>query len=122
MLFRSKIWEDVLGGHDRFVRVLPSQAANSFVSKQILGFRDAAKHADALAIAPYITMCISPRGKLTDATVAGWTVEQVLDHAEQQALPQSIKWIQEQKKVADQYGLRVVAYEAGQHLVCVGGG
>jgi hypothetical protein len=117
-----KIWEDVFGGHDRFVRVLPSQAANSFVSKQILGFRDAAKHADALAIAPYITMCISPRGKLTDATVAGWTVEQVLDHAEQQALPQSIKWIQEQKKVADQYGLRVVAYEAGQHLVGVGGG
>ncbi len=117
-----KIWEEVFGGHERFVRVLPSQAANSHVSKQILGFRGAAQHADALAIAPYITMCISPRGQLTDATVAGWTVEQVLDHAKQHALPQSLKWMQEQKKVADQYGLRLIAYEAGQHLVGVGGG
>jgi hypothetical protein len=117
-----KIWEDVFGGHERLVRVLASQAANSYVSKQILGFRDAAKHADALAIAPYITMCIGPRSKPDAATVASWTVEQVLDHAETHAQPQSIKWIQEQKKVADQYGLRVVAYEAGQHLVGVGGG
>ena len=28
-----KIWEDVFGGHDRLVRVLPSQGANSYVSK-----------------------------------------------------------------------------------------
>ncbi len=117
-----KIWEDVFGGHDRFVRVLPSQGANSHVSKQILGFRDAAKHADALAIAPYITLCIGPRSKPDAATVAGWSVEQVLDHAGTHALPESIKWIQEQKKVADQYGLQLVAYEAGQHLVGVGGG
>ena len=116
-----KIWEDVFGGHDRFVRVLPTQGANSYVSKQILGFRDAAKHADALAIAPYITMCIGPRSKPDTATVAGWTVEQVLDHAETHALPQSIQWIQEQKKVADEFGLQLVAYEAGQHLVGVGG-
>ena len=117
-----KIWEDVFGGHDRFVRVLPSQGANSYVSKQILGFRNAAKHADALAIAPYITMCIGPRSKPDATTVAGWAVEQVLDHAEAHALPQSITWMQEQKKVADEFGLQLVAYEAGQHLVGVGGG
>lgn len=117
-----KIWEEVFGGHDRLVRVLASQAANSHVSKQILGFGDAAKHADALAIAPYITMCIGPRSKPDMKTVAGWTVEQVLDHAENQALATCTRWMQEQKKAADQFGVKLVAYEAGQHLVGVGGG
>jgi len=112
-----KIWEDVFGGHDRLVRVLASQGANSYVSKQILGFNDAAKHADALAIAPYITMCIGSRSKPDTKTVAGWTVEQVLDHAENRAFPESVRWMQEQKKVADQFGVKLLAYEAGQHLV-----
>ena len=44
-----QIWEDVFGGHERFVRVLPTQSGNTGVSEGILGFRDAAKHADALA-------------------------------------------------------------------------
>lgn len=117
-----KIWEEVFGGHDRLIRVLPSQGANSYVSKQILGFGDAAKHADALAVAPYITMCIGPRSKPDVKTVAGWTVEQVLDHAENHAFAECTRWMQDQKKVADQYGLKLVAYEAGQHLVGVGDG
>lgn len=81
---------------------------------------------DALAIAPYMTMCIP--GQSTDskrpdaAAVASWTVDQVLDYAEQTALPESIGWITGQKKVADKYGLKLIAYEAGQHLVGVTGG
>jgi hypothetical protein len=31
------------------------------------------------------------------------------------------EWMREQKKVADKYGLLLVAYEGGQHLVGVGG-
>ena len=117
-----KIWEQVFDGRDRLVRVLPSQAASSNVSRQILGFRDAARHADALAIAPYISMSIGPRSKPELATVAGWTVEQVLEHAETHALEQCTRWMQEQKKTADGFGLKLIAYEAGQHLVGVGGG
>jgi hypothetical protein len=49
-----KIWEEVFGGHERFVRVLPSQSGVTSVSGGVLGFRDAAKHADALATAPYM--------------------------------------------------------------------
>jgi hypothetical protein len=33
-----------------------------------------------------------------------------------------VGWMQTQKKVADKYGLKLVCYEAGQHLVGVGGG
>jgi hypothetical protein len=41
---------------------------------------------------------------------------------ETKALPESIKWIAGQKKIADKYGLKLVCYEAGQHMVGVGGG
>lgn len=79
-------------------------------------------NADALAIAPYVTMCIGPKTKPDAATVAAWTVEQVLDHAETKALPEAVGWIRTQKEIAAKYGLQLIAYEAGQHLVGVGGG
>ncbi len=118
-----KIWEEAFGGTPRLVRVLPSQAANAYVSKQIVGWKDAAKYADALAIAPYISLNIPAQGKrLTAAEVASWTVERLLDHAETNSLPECIRWMEENRKVAQQHGLRLVCYEAGQHFVGVQGG
>ncbi|MCY3024302.1 MAG: hypothetical protein NTW87_35445 [Planctomycetota bacterium] len=122
-----KLWEEVFGGKERLVRVIAWQAAGGeyWSDKMVLSFKDAGKNADALAIAPYITMCIPQKGGkggLDAETVAGWTVEQVLEHAETKALPECIAWMKTQKKVADKYGLRLLAYEGGQHLVGVGGG
>lgn len=117
-----KIWESVFGGRDRLLRVLPSQAANSYVSEQILSFENASQHADVLAIAPYISMNIPPNGaRLSAEVVARWKVDQVLDYCEEKALPEAINWIAANKKVADQHGLKLVCYEAGQHLVGIGG-
>jgi len=115
-----KIWEETLG-RERIVRVLPSQAANSYVSQRVVEFQDAYRHADALAIAPYITCNVSPNGKPSADEVEKWTVDQALDYMERQALPESIRWIKEQKQVADKHGLRLVAYEGGQHMVGVAG-
>ncbi len=117
-----KIWEQVFGGADRLIRVLPSQAANPYVSERIVEWQDAFKHADALAIAPYISFNISPTGKPSADEVAGWTVDQVMDYLEKKSLPQSIEWITKSKAVADKYGLKLVTYEGGQHAVGVGGG
>ena len=101
------IWEEEFGGRDRLVRVLPSQAANSYVSQQVLGWNDAGRHADVLAIAPYISMNIPERGdRLTASEVATWSPDEFLDYVEANALPQCIDWMKENKAVADQYGLR----------------
>jgi len=117
-----RIWEEVFGGTQRLVRVLPSQAANPYVSERIVEFQDAYKHADALAIAPYISCNVRREGgKVNAATVEKWTVDQALGYMENTALPQSITWIQGSKKVADEYGLKLVAYEGGQHMVGVHG-
>jgi len=118
-----KIWEEVFGGRTRLVRVLATQAAVPYISERILEFQDAYKQADALAVAPYITCNVPPKGKgLTTAEVEKWTVEQALDHLQQKSLPESIRWIQGQKKVADKFGVKLIAYEGGQHMVGVGGG
>ena len=115
------IWEQVFG-RERLVRVIASQAANPYVSRAKLAFQDAYKQCDALAIAPYVTLNISPTSDPNADTVAAWTVDQVLDYLEQQSLPRSVEWITASKAVADEYGLRLITYEAGQHAVGVGGG
>lgn len=113
-----KIWEEVFGGHERFVRVLPTQSGNTGVSEGILSFRDAARHADALAVAPYMPYSIG-RGKNADLGVQmrDWTVDQMLDHFEQTAFQDALGRMAKDKAVADKYGLKLVAYEAGQHMV-----
>jgi len=113
-----KIWEDVFGGHGRFVRVLPSQAGNTGVSEGVLGFRDAARHADALAVAPYMPYSIG-RGKTADlgAQMRDWTVDQMLDHFEQTAFTDSLNRMRKDKLVAEKYGVKLIAYEGGQHMV-----
>jgi len=119
------IWERVFGGHSRLVRVIAWQAASGayWTDNMLLAQADTARHCDALAIAPYISFMPSPENKaLRSDEVAKWTVDQVLDRVETNALPQSIGWMKTQKAVADKYGLKLVCYEAGQHLVGVGGG
>jgi hypothetical protein len=117
-----RIWENVFGSRDRLVRVIAWQAAGGeyWSDKMLLANSDAGKNCDALAIAPYITMCIGPETKPPSGEVSKWSPDQVFAHIETKALPESIKWIRTQKKVADKYGLKLITYEAGQHLVGVG--
>jgi hypothetical protein len=114
------IWQENFG-RERLIRVLPSQAANSYVSEQILGWENVGREADVLSIAPYISMNIRSDGEHpTAADITGWSAEMFLDHVEQHALPQTVDWIRRNKAVADQYGLKLTCYEAGQHFVGVG--
>jgi hypothetical protein len=112
-----RIWEDVFGGNSRLVRVLPSQAANTFASESVLKFRHAGDHADVLAIAPYFMLMPNSTEQPVAKEVAGWSLDKLFDHLEQTRLPEAIGWMRASKAVADRYGLRLVAYEGGQHLV-----
>src|SRR5436190_15926196 len=40
-----------------------------------------------------------------------------MDYVEKRSLPQAAGWMRAQKKAAAERGLRLLAYEAGQHLV-----
>jgi len=109
-----QIWESVFGGTDRLVRVLAAQSANPWTSQQVMDFEEAYQHADVLGIAPYFGNALGePK---TQNEVARMTVEQVLDKCAEYIATNS-KTIAEQAHSAKQRGLRLVAYEAGQHLV-----
>ena len=120
-----RIWEQVFGGTERLVRVIASQC-NPYVSERKLEFQDAYKHCDAIAIAPYFHLNVPKQSRKPTrpdaAAVAAWPLGKLLDHVEGVCLPRAIKAIQAHKKLADKYGLKLMAYEAGQHLVGVGGG
>jgi hypothetical protein len=113
-----KIWEEVFGGHERFVRVLPSQSGVGSVSEGVLGFRDAAKRADALATAPYMGYSIG-RGKTANLgeQMKDWSADQMLDHFEKTGFADSLQRMAKDKAVADKYGVKLIAYEGGQHMV-----
>ena len=119
-----KIWEEVFRGHERLVRVLAWQSGNTWwMERIVLPYQDAYQHADALAIAPYIALNVPLEGKnLTAEEVSKWNVEQSLDYLETHSLPEAIRAIQSTEEVARKYGLKLLAYEGGQHMVGVGGG
>jgi len=113
-----RIWEDVFGGPDRLVRVLAAQSANPWTSEQVMDFEEAYKHADVLGIAPYFGNALGdPK---TQDEVAQMTVEQVLDKCAEY-IAEGNKTVAEQARAAKERGLRLVTYEAGQHLVGHGG-
>ncbi len=113
-----KLIDQVYAGQAGVVKVLASHAANAYASEIMLSFEKTAQFADVLAIAPYVSFNVTP-----DAVdkISKWNLEQLFDYLTKTSLPESAKWIQDSKKVADKYGLGLVAYEAGQHLVGVGG-
>ncbi len=119
-----RIWEEAFGGRQRLVRVLAWQSGNTWWMENILfPYRDACKNVDAIAIAPYIGMNVPEEGSgLTAEQAAKWNLDKVLDYLETESLPEAIRAIQLTKTVADRYGLVLLAYEGGQHMVGVGGG
>jgi hypothetical protein len=112
------IWEGVFGGRDRLVRVLASHAANPWASEQIVVWQGAAKHADALGIAPYFGHELGDP-KSADANAA-LTPEKAIERL-RAALPRNREMLFKQAKVARDAGLTLVAYEGGQHLAGHGG-
>ena len=113
-----KIWESVFDGSDRLVRVLATQSANPWTSEQVMDFEDAYKHADALGIAPYFGNALgNPK---TQDEVTQMSVDEVLDKCTE-FIAKGNETIAQQARLAKQRGLRLVAYEAGQHLVGHGG-
>jgi hypothetical protein len=113
-----KLWEKVFGGPKRLVRVLAAQNANPWTSQQVMDFEAAYKHADVLGIAPYFGHALG-NPKNQDKTVK-MSVDEVLD-ACKGYIEKNNKTIAKQAEQAAERGLRLIAYEGGQHLVGHGG-
>ncbi len=113
-----KIWEQVFGSTQRLVRVLSTQAANSWSTTTVLDWKDAKLKTDAVAIAPYF--CGGAGSGDVSATLA-MTVDQLLDHCAKEITTTTKGWMEAQQAVISARGLPMIAYEGGQHLVGVVG-
>ncbi len=109
-----KIWEDVFDDETRLVRTLGSWASNQNMSSQILSFEDAYKHTDAIAIGPYVSA--HPKA-LRKARTVDDVFKLMMDKTSKWGMQSIIRYINNQAKVANSYGVDLVAYEGGQHLV-----
>lgn len=116
-----RIWEEVYGGHGRFVRVVQTQAANMPVTKRIFTDPELAKHIDALAVGPYIAMNINDtagKDTPTKEAFASMTIEEIFKHLNEVMLPNNVfpTRIKANYDFAKGLGLPLIAYEGGQSL------
>ncbi len=109
-----KIWEKAFGGTDQLVRVLGSWASNQNMSSQILAYNDAYKHTDAIAIGPYVSA--HPK-ILRKANSVDDIFKAMMDKTSKWGMQSILSYINKQQKVASSFGVDLIAYEGGQHLV-----
>lgn len=108
------LWEKAFKGNNRLVRVLGGMTTNLPMSHMILGYKDAYKKVDALAIAPYFHASQKAQKRIN-------SVDEVFDLLRSTKNPYSVtntlKMVKQQNQIAAQYGTDLIAYEGGQHLV-----
>lgn len=115
-----RIWEDVFAEQkDRVIGVFAAQSANPRTSVTVLGWEDAAPHADVLAIAPYFGHDLGDPSRTTD--VSTWSLDRLFEALRAEVAGENRKMITRQAQVAREFGVKLVAYEGGQHLVGFGG-
>ncbi len=109
-----RLWEQAFRDDDRLVRVLGSWAANPKLSALLLSYNNAHQHTDAIAIAPYFYVHDKQQGEVR-------TTEDVFrllkDARNAYSLQNVLDRVQKQADIAKQYGVKLIAYEGGQHLV-----
>jgi hypothetical protein len=109
-----RIWEQVFGGKERLVRVLSGLVGSTQMSQTILSFEDTFRNADAYAVAPYV---YGDYAALRGARSVSDIFRIMTDPKYPHSLPNELKSIQKQADVARSFGVDLIAYEGGQHLV-----
>ena len=101
-----KIWSEVFAGQmHRLVRVANVQNAGTWSVYQVLGFQDTHKVIDAVAIAPYMQL-----------KTEGLTLDQVFAKLDG-SITEAMDYAVQAKSAAVVFNKRLIAYEAGQHIV-----
>lgn len=119
-----KIFEDVFTNDERLVKIIPSQAANSWLTNQIMSyFEDPIYNpnqvkASAVTIAPYFAGNTA-NDIVTNGLVDVITIPEIIQSL-QNTLAETYQWMSDNKAVADNHGLELICYEGGQHLVATG--
>lgn len=116
------IFEQEFGATSRLVRVIGGWAAGSWTSNFLLdaladpAINPSLKPADALAIGSYFGHEIADSIGAADQ-IDSVSVDEILDRADAAMAAQMVDPIRLNKAAAGDHGVRLLAYEGGQHLV-----
>jgi hypothetical protein len=119
-----KAFSDVFTDDTRIIKIIPSQAANSWVTNQIVNFFNDPFYnphqvgADAIAIGPYFGHNVA--NDIANAGLASTILVPDIIDSLQLSFPEAQGWIMANKTVADNHNLDLIVYEGGQHLVATG--
>lgn len=108
------IWEKAFAGKNRLVRVLGGMTTNLPMSHMILGYKDAYRKVDALAIAPYFHASQKAQKRINSLDEV---FKLLRSKHNRYSVPSTLRMVQQQSRIAAQYGIDLIAYEGGQHLV-----
>lgn len=101
-------------GKERLVRILQTPPDSTWAVKTVLDWKDANKDVDAIAIAPYFGGKFGNRKEA--AKTANLSVDELLDACEKE-IDAGHERTREMAKLVKSRGLKLLAYEGGQHLV-----
>lgn len=112
-----RIFEQVFGGTQRLVRVMGAWSANRYLTPVLMEHNNASRYVDALAIAPYFFV----HQKVLNEIKSVPDVFRLLrDNKNPYSLENVYRMIRNQMALAKKYGVRLIAYEGGQHLTAPG--
>ena len=109
-----KAFEQAFGNNHRLVRVMGGMATNIPLTHMVLGYEEAFKHTDALAIAPYF---YAPQKLQKQVTSVDDVFKLLSSPSNPNSIPRTLNIVRQQSKMANRYGVDLIAYEGGQHLV-----
>lgn len=117
------LWNPIFGA-PRTTRLISSWGGFNDVAPAMLTYPGAAGNVDAMAVGPYIGIYMAFAEH--ESTVENWTVETVYREiyegvlndpdAPNGALASTIQMMDDNRTIADTYGVRLLGYESGGHL------
>lgn len=109
-----RIFEREFGGKQRLIRVMGGLTGNKRMTQTMLTYNNAYKYTDAFAVAPYVW---GETSALRKARTTREVFRIMTDSRYRYSLPKVIEAIKQQVGVTTPYGIDLIAYEGGQHLV-----
>jgi hypothetical protein len=109
-----KTWEKVFGGTQRLIRVMGGMTTNTRLTETLLGFQNAYKHVDAVAIGPYFHF---PQNKMGSIKSVDDVFKELYAPNNRYSIKNTLAFVKKQAQITKGFGVDLVAYEGGQHLV-----
>lgn len=109
-----KIWEQTFGNNHRLIRVMGGLTTNPQLSHTILAYKNAYKYVDVLAVGAYFHI---DQKQMSSINSVQRVFQLINDNSSRYSIDNTLEFIKQQSNIATNYGVRLVAYEGGQHLV-----